>query len=153
MMPWYLLANADVYINTWLVGISALLGAVGGILVCDYWVVRRTRLSLTDLFRRGGRYEYDRGINWSALLAVAIAIAVCVPGFCDSATHGGVLTTDNRVAHVLKMLYAYGVFVTFAVAFITYAIFMLGHSNVRQPIESSVSTAVETSTFTPIEAI
>ena len=144
MMPWYLLANADVYINTWLVGISALLGAVGGILVCDYWVVRRTRLSLTDLFRRNGRYEYDRGINWSALLAAAIAIAVCVPGFCDSATHGAVLSPTNHTAHVLKMLYAYGVFVTFGVAFVTYAIFMLGHSNVRQPIEPVASTSVET---------
>jgi NCS1 family nucleobase:cation symporter-1 len=136
MMPWYLLANAHVYIDTWLVGISALLGAVGGVLVCDYWLVRRAKLSVVDLYRRGGRYGYDRGVNWSALLAVALAVAVCVPGFCDQASGGGVLAADtNVVAFVIKQLYAYGVFVTFAVAFATYFVFMAGHPNARQPVE------------------
>ncbi|MDB5295128.1 MAG: Cytosine/purine/uracil/thiamine/allantoin permease family protein [Phycisphaerales bacterium] len=143
MMPWYLLANAHVYIDTWLVGISALLGAVGGVLVSDYWLVRRAKLSITDLYRRGGRYGYDRGINWSALLAVAVAVAACVPGFCDQATGGRVLAADtNAVAFVLKQLYAYGVFVTFAIAFVAYALFMAGHPNARMATEP-VATAVE----------
>jgi NCS1 family nucleobase:cation symporter-1 len=135
MMPWYLLANAHVYIDTWLVGVSALLGAVGGVLVCDYWLVRRSRLSITDLYRADGRYRYDRGINWSALLAAAIAIAICVPGFCDQATGGRVLATNHSAGYVFRQFYAYGVFVTFAVAFVLYAIFMRGHPNVRQPVE------------------
>ena len=135
MMPWYLLANAHVYIDTWLVGVSGLLGAVGGILICDYWLLRRAKLSINDLFRRNGRYSYDRGINWAALLAVAIAVAVCVPGFCDQATGGRVLTTDNPVAGVLRLLYSYSVFVTFAVSFITYAIFMMGQPNLRLAVE------------------
>ena len=134
MMPWYLIANAHVYIETWLVGISALLGAVGGVLVCDYWFVRRTRLALVDMYRHAGRYGYDRGINWSALLAAAIAIAICVPGFVDKTTGGQVLS--NSVAgYVFKQFYNYGVFVTFGVAFVLYAVFMIGHPNARQPVE------------------
>jgi len=136
MMPWYLLQNADVYINTWLVGISALLGAVGGVLVSDYWIVRRARLSVFDLFRRTGRYGYDRGINWLALLAIAIAISVCVPGFVDQATGGTVLAVDHTAGFVFKQLYAYGVFVTFAVAFVLYALFMIGHPNTRMAVEA-----------------
>ena len=134
MMPWYLLANAHVYIETWLVGISALLGAVGGVLVCDYWFVRRTRLALVDMYRHAGRYGYDRGINWSALLAGAIAIAICVPGFVDQATGGGVLSADTA-GYVFKQFYHYGVFVTFVVSFLLYAVFMIGHPNARQPVE------------------
>ncbi|HEX8323811.1 MAG TPA: cytosine permease, partial [Tepidisphaeraceae bacterium] len=147
MMPWYLLANADVYINTWLVGISALLGAVGGILVCDYWLVRRAKLSLTDLYRRDGRYSYDRGINWSALLAGAIAIAACVPGFADQASGGRVLAVEYTAGFVFKQLYNYGVFTTFGLAFAAYAIFMGGHPNVRQPVELTMQEfTAETST-------
>ena len=136
MMPWYLLANAHVYIDTWLVGVSILLGAVGGVLVCDYWLVRRTKLSLHDLFDADGRYRYDRGINFSALLAVVIAIAVCVPGFVDQATGGTTLATGNVAGFVVKQLYAYGVFVTFGVAFVVYFLCMGGHPNRKLPVEA-----------------
>ncbi|CAN5537457.1 NCS1 family nucleobase:cation symporter-1 [soil metagenome] len=147
MMPWYLLANADIYINTWLVGISGLLGAVGGILICDYWLLRRTKLSIADLFRTNARYSYDRGVNWAALMAVAIAVACCVPGFCDSATHGKVLNDNNMVGFILKTAYSYSVFVTFAVAFVLYAIFMAGHPNIRMATEPApVSTITEPET-------
>jgi NCS1 family nucleobase:cation symporter-1 len=135
MMPWYLLANAHVYIDTWLVGVSALLGAVGGVLISDYWLLRRARLAVTDLFKSDGRYKYDRGVNWAALLAAAIAISACVPGFIDQATGGHALSTANAAGFVLRQLYNYGVFVTFAIAFILYAIFMAGHPNVHQPVE------------------
>ncbi len=137
MMPWYLLANAHVYIDTWLVGISGLLGAVGGILICDYWLLRRTKLAIADLFRPGGRYSYDRGINWAALMAVAIAVACCVPGFCDSATGGKVLNDSNWTGYILKTAYSYSVFVTFVVAFVLYAIFMVSHPNVWMATESA----------------
>lgn len=142
MMPWYLIANANTYIGTWLVGVSALLGAVGGVLVCDYWFVRRTRLSLGDLYRRQARYGYDRGINWAALLAVALGVACCVPGFVNKATGGRVLATDQIAGYVFEQLYAYGVFVTFGVAFVAYALFMIGHPNVRQSTEPAPATRI-----------
>ena len=162
IMPWKLLADANGYIFTWLVGVSALLGAVGGVMICDYWLLRRTRLSIPDLFRTTGRYTYDRGINFAALLAVAIAILVCVPGFCDVITHGHVLSTDNTVAIVFKQLYSYSVFVTFGLSFVLYAIFMIGQPNLRTAVEpppvlhvpeAELDAAIPSSTEAPLTTV
>ncbi|MGN6504514.1 MAG: NCS1 family nucleobase:cation symporter-1 [Tepidisphaeraceae bacterium] len=142
IMPWKLLADSNGYIFTWLVGVSALLGAVGGVMICDYWFLRRTRLSIPDLFRTTGRYRYDRGINFAALLAIAIAVLVCVPGFCDTITAGHVLAKDNRVAFVLKQLYDYSVFVTFGISFVLYALFMIGQPNLRLAVEAPPTARV-----------
>lgn len=159
IMPWKLLADSNGYIFTWLIGVSALLGAVGGVMICDYWLLRRTRLSIPDLFRTSGRYKYDRGINFAALLAVAIAVAVCVPGFCDTITGGHVLATDNKVAAALKLFYNYSVFVTFGLSFVLYAIFMIGQPNLRMAVEvapishvpqSELSAAIPTDLVTQI---
>ena len=49
IMPWHLVANADRYINGWLIGYSALLGPIGGILIADYFVFRRRRLNVRAL--------------------------------------------------------------------------------------------------------
>jgi NCS1 family nucleobase:cation symporter-1 len=136
MMPWYMLANAQIYLDTWLAGVGVVLGAVGGVLVSDYWLVRRTKLSIGDLFRRKGRYNYDRGMNWPAMLAMAVAVAICVPGFCNLATHGRVLAVDKTAGYVFDMLYRLGVFTTFSVAFFLYALFMITHPNARQDTEA-----------------
>src|SRR4029077_16006215 len=59
MMPWKLLANADRYINGWLVGYSGLLGPIAGIMIADYFIVRSRSLNLEALYKRGGSYEYS----------------------------------------------------------------------------------------------
>jgi NCS1 family nucleobase:cation symporter-1 len=81
MMPWKLYTDAAAYIFTWLIGYGALLGPVGGVMIADYFVLRRTRLELEDLYRRGGAYQYSGGINWVAIAALAVGIAPSVPGF------------------------------------------------------------------------
>ena len=58
MMPWRLYSDAAAYIFTWLLGYSSLMGALGGILIADYWVIRRQQLVLNDLFREQGAYTY-----------------------------------------------------------------------------------------------
>src|SRR5436309_6421041 len=67
MMPWKLYADAAAYIFTWLIGYSSLMGAIGGILIADYWVLRRQQLSLRDLFDLKGRYTYTGGVNYRAV--------------------------------------------------------------------------------------
>jgi NCS1 family nucleobase:cation symporter-1 len=74
--PWLLL---DVY-TAWLVSYSGLLGAVSGVLLTDYWVVRRTELDLAGLYRSDGPYAYDNGFNVDAMLAMAAGIAVVLLG-------------------------------------------------------------------------
>src|SRR5918994_3456755 len=81
MMPWKVMASMGAYIFTWLIGYSGLMGAIAGILICDYWVIRRQRLDLAGLFKPKGPYTYSNGFNWRAVGALAAAIAPVVPGF------------------------------------------------------------------------
>src|SRR5687768_9795460 len=75
MMPWKLYSDAAAYIFTWLIGYSSLMGAIGGVLIADYWLLRRRHLSVRDLFDPDGAYAYTNGINWNAMAALVIAIA------------------------------------------------------------------------------
>ncbi len=77
LCPWLLL---DMYIG-WLVTYSGLLGAVGGVLIADYWLLRRTELNLADLYRSRGEYRYFDGFNPNALIALAAGIAVVMLGY------------------------------------------------------------------------
>src|SRR5688572_22035506 len=64
MMPWELMGSMGAYIFTWLIGYSGLMGAIAGILICDYWVIRKQRLDLEGLFDTNGPYSYGSGFNW-----------------------------------------------------------------------------------------
>src|SRR5437016_1589726 len=81
MLPWRLYNNAAAYIFTWLIAYGALLGPVAGIMIADYFVVRRGELVVTDLYTRRGTYEYARGFNWLAIAALVIGVAPSLPGF------------------------------------------------------------------------
>ncbi len=121
MMPWKLYADAAAYIFTWLIGYSSLMGAVGGILIADYWVLRRQHLALPELFKTNGRYQYSNGTNWKAVAALVIAILPVAPGFVRAA-----MTPGGQVANpgMLDLLYTYAWFVTFALSFVLYLLFM-----------------------------
>src|SRR5688572_6866289 len=115
MMPWKLYADAAAYIFTWLIGYSSLMGAIGGILIADYWVLRRQQLSVPDLFAVQGRYTYSRGVNPRAMAALVLAILPVAPGFLRAAmTPGGAVANPN----VFDTLYTYAWFVTFAISFV-----------------------------------
>jgi NCS1 family nucleobase:cation symporter-1 len=122
MMPWYLYRNASAYIFTWLIGYSGLMGAIAGILICDYWVVRKQRLSLRDLYLVDGEYRYRGGINWRAVAAFVLAVAPVAPGFVRVAIDPGRGNLD-----FLDSLYRYAWFVTFGISFAAY----LGLSRAR----------------------
>jgi NCS1 family nucleobase:cation symporter-1 len=121
IMPWKLLENAAVYINKWLVGYSSLLGAVGGVLIADYFLIRRTRLDLPGLYRQDGPYWYSGGFNPRALVALVAGIALCVPGFVYQVT----TPPDQKVpVNLWTLLYGYAWFVSFGVSFAVYAVLM-----------------------------
>ena len=126
MMPWKLYSDAAAYIFTWLLGYSSLMGALGGILIADYWIIRRQQLSVDDLFRVSGRYSYSNGINLRAIAALVVSITPVVPGFLRAVT-----TPGGRVAHptFFDTLYAYAWFVTFALAFALYYALMRATSS------------------------
>jgi NCS1 family nucleobase:cation symporter-1 len=132
IMPWKLYADPHGYIFTWLIGSSSLLGAVGGVMICDYWILRRARLDVSGLYQPFGPFRYERGINWCAVLAVVIAVLPCVPGFVDQVTGGKLLQTGTLVSAVVGDVYLYAWFFTFFVSAVVYAVLMIGYPIARQ---------------------
>jgi NCS1 family nucleobase:cation symporter-1 len=126
MMPWKLYADAAAYIFTWLIGYSSLMGAIGGILIADYWVLRGRELSVPDLFRLDGRYRYQNGINTRAMVVLGAAIAPVIPGFVRAATTAGGTVADPTL---FDHLYTHAWFVTFGLSFVLYLVFMSGERN------------------------
>src|SRR5262245_220344 len=113
IQPWKLIADPSGYIFKWLVAYSCLLGAVGGVLIADYFLIRKTRLDLAGLYRKGGPYWYTLGFNPAALNALLAGVAPCVPGF--------LATVDLVQVHpAWTDLYNYAWFISFAIAFAVY---------------------------------
>lgn len=121
MMPWQLLSSMGAYIFTWLIGYSGLMGAIGGILICDYFLIRGRKLELAELFKTDGIYSYSDGFNWRAIVSLVIAIAPVVPGFLRAATTPGGQVADPNI---FDTLYTYAWFVTFGIAFVLYYVLM-----------------------------
>jgi nucleobase:cation symporter-1, NCS1 family len=109
IQPWKLLSSSANYMS-WLIAYSGLLGAVGGILIADYYVVRRTRLDLAGLYRKHGPYWYCKGVNPIAMIALAAGIAPCVPGFLSK-----INAVD--VGGFWPQMYDYAWFISFGVSF------------------------------------
>ena len=130
MMPWKLYSDAAAYIFTWLLGYSSLMGALGGILIADYWVLRRQQLDVNDLFREQGRYTYRNGVNPRAIVALVLSVLPVVPGFIRAVSvPGGTVKDPNFFDH----LYAYAWFITFALSFVLYLLLMRGRPAVIPP--------------------
>src|ERR671932_1597891 len=117
--PWVLLETAGAYIFTWLVGYGSLLGAIGAVMIADYWIVRRRQLSLRDLYKYDGRYAYSGGWNWRAIAAVLIGVIPVLPGFIKAATTPGFAGVFQNPSFI-EGLYNYGLFFTFFVAGLAY---------------------------------
>lgn len=109
LQPWRLLANPSRYIDGWLLGYSGGLGSIAGVLIADYWIVRKKELVLGDLYRTEGVYAYNGGWNWRAVVATLLGCALAWIGIWVPALH---------------LLYDYAWFVGFGVAAITHLLLM-----------------------------
>ncbi len=109
IQPWKLLSDYSAYIFGWLVGYSSFLGPIAGILICDYYFVRKLNLNVKDLYRRGGEYEYRRGFNVRALLALACGVLTALTGL---------------IIPALGILYDYAWFAGFFISFAVYYFIM-----------------------------
>ncbi|MEW5851743.1 MAG: NCS1 family nucleobase:cation symporter-1 [Myxococcota bacterium] len=111
ILPWKLIESSQGYIFTWLIGYSALLGPIGGIMIADYFLLRRRELKVEDLYKRGGEYEYAGGFNVAAIVALVLAVLPNVPGFLAEA---GIVAKET-VPEFLRSLYTYAWFVGFLI--------------------------------------
>jgi hypothetical protein len=107
-MPWKLLADYGTYIFGWLGGYSGFLGPIAGIFIADYWLVRRGRLALAELYSADGLYGLW---NRRALVALLAGVGVALVGL---------------VLPPLRWIYDYAWFVGFGAAFGVYTLLMRG---------------------------
>jgi NCS1 family nucleobase:cation symporter-1 len=119
MMPWKLLADPFGYVFTWLVGYSGLLGPVGGIMIADYFVLRRMRLDVPALYDPDGRYRYTGGWSLAALAAFLLGALPNLPGFLAQVGW----TDASRVPVLFLRIYGFAWFSGFAIAFVAYLVF------------------------------
>lgn len=116
IFPWKLISDPGGYIFTWLVGYSSLLGPVGGILIADYYLIRRQQLSVADLYSLHGAYTYASGFNMRAIACLLLGIIPNVPGFLATI---GVISPGALPAWIIS-LYSYAWFVGFFISGLGY---------------------------------
>ncbi|WP_338406933.1 NCS1 family nucleobase:cation symporter-1 [uncultured Flavobacterium sp.] len=120
IFPWKLIADPTGYIFTWLVGYSSLLGPVGGIMIVDYYFIRKQTLVLNDLYDSNGIYSFLKGFNINAILALIIGIAPNVPGFLSTIK----VVSSDVFPNWVTGLYNYAWFVGFGISGLVYWILM-----------------------------
>lgn len=113
IQPWKLISDPSGYIFTWLIAYSSLLGSIGGILICDYYVLRGAKLNVRELYEKGGRYWYAGGVNGRALIALVLSCLPVLPGFLGT-------IKVATVAPFWISLYHYAWFISFSLSFAIY---------------------------------
>jgi nucleobase:cation symporter-1, NCS1 family len=120
IFPWKLIATPDGYIFTWLIAYSSLLGPIGGIMIADYYFIRKRILVAEDLYKQTGVYSYSKGFNSKALIALFCGILPNIPGFLIVIK----VMALGTLPLWLSNLYNYAWFVGFFVSGIVYILLM-----------------------------
>ncbi|HEX6848347.1 MAG TPA: NCS1 family nucleobase:cation symporter-1 [Chitinophagaceae bacterium] len=116
IFPWKLIADPTGYIFTWLIAYSSLLGPVGGIMIADYYFIRKQKLIVGDLYKHDGEYGFSKGFNSKAIIALLCGILPNVPGFLTTIK---VVAPDTFPAW-MNDLYNYAWFVGFFISGFVY---------------------------------
>ena len=120
IFPWKLIADPNGYIFTWLIAYSSLLGPVGGIMIADYFFIRKKNLAADDLYRHSGIYSYANGFNAKAIIALLCGIIPNIPGFLLQIKLISATAFPEWISH----LYNYAWFVGFIVSAVVYLVLM-----------------------------
>jgi nucleobase:cation symporter-1, NCS1 family len=127
IFPWKLIADPNGYIFTWLIAYSSLLGPIGGILIADYYFIRKQQLVVSEMYEPKGQYSFTNGFNKFAIIALLLGIAPNVPGFLLQIK----LVSAEAFPAWISQLYNYAWFVGFFVSGITYLLFMRNYKVVN----------------------
>jgi len=125
MMPWKILETTQGYIFTWLIGYSALLGPIAGVLIIDYYFIRKTQIKVDDLYQEQGIYQYTNGWNFAAVIAFFIGVLPNIPGFLNAAFPAAF----PDIPELLKTVYTYAWFVGLALSGVVYYGLMMSKTN------------------------
>lgn len=115
MQPWKILANPNGYIYKWLLTYTCFFGAIAGILIVDYYLIRKRNLDVDQLYTKNGKYWYKNGFNSKAIIAFIAAVLPCIPGMLNT------MGLTNFSGFFID-LYDYNWFVGFIISFVVYSI-------------------------------
>ncbi|MCQ9342328.1 NCS1 family nucleobase:cation symporter-1 [Corynebacterium kozikiae] len=122
LLPWRLLESPESYVFVWLGFYGGVTGAIGGVMVADYWILKNTHLNVPQLFMQEGRYWYNSGFNHRALTAFGIGAFFAVGG-AYSPVVDGVKTgpfPEHGFIPILQKLYDYNWLASFFIGFVVY---------------------------------
>lgn len=125
IFPWKLVEDPSGYIYSWLVGYSALLGPIGGIMIADYYFIRKQQLETAELYSHAGRYEYKNGFNAIAIIALLVGILPNIPGFLLQVK----VVSPEVFPAWISQLYHFAWFIGFFVSGFVYWILMKKNTN------------------------
>src|SRR5438270_4327698 len=122
IQPWRLYSDPHVYIFTWLGFYGGALGAIAGVLIADYWVMRNANLRLGDLYREDGAYRYSGGFNWRGVLSLLVGGILAVGGAYTSPGTPGPFPSKGLIPFLYQpfTLYDYSWVVGLVAAFVCY---------------------------------
>jgi NCS1 family nucleobase:cation symporter-1 len=139
ILPWKLIADPTGYIFTWLIAYSSLLGPVGGIMIADYYFIRKQQLKLSELYASKGAYSFSNGYNMKAIFALLMGILPNVPGFLVTVK----LLPASAVPQWIADLYHYAWFVGFFVSGLIYIAMMSSEKNQFQKFKDNPYVSVD----------
>jgi NCS1 family nucleobase:cation symporter-1 len=137
IFPWKLIADPNGYIFTWLIAYSSLLGPIGGIMIADYYFVRKQTLNVKDLYDHNGEYSFNKGFNRYAIFALVLGILPNAPGFLLQIK----LISSTAFPAWISQLYNYAWFVGFLVSGTVYMILMKSYKTSTQTTKVKYVTA------------
>ena len=137
ILPWKLISLPDSYIFTWLGGYASLLGPIGGIMIADYFFIRKERLIAQDLYKPNGSYSYRGGFNNAAILALLLGILPNIPGFLLQIK----LISSTVFPAWVSDLYHFSWFIGFLISGIVYMLMMRSYKTIVNPKEAAYVTA------------
>ncbi len=138
IFPWKLIADPSGYIFTWLVGYSSLLGPIGGIMIVDYFFIRKQSLNVPDLYDTTGQYTFSKGFNLLALVALLAGILPNVPGFLVQIN----LVASSSFPGWIVQLYSYAWFVGFFVSGFVYYLAMRKQTVENAAVQPELTTVL-----------
>jgi len=133
IFPWKLIATPNGYIFTWLVAYSSLLGPIAGIMITDYYFIKKQKLYVDDLYKHNGKYSFGNGFNVKAIIALLCGILPNVPGFLVTIK----LINKEVFPAWVNDLYNYAWFVGFFVSAILYILLMRSYRVTEQKLKEA----------------
>jgi nucleobase:cation symporter-1, NCS1 family len=76
-------------------------------MIADYWIIKKRKVNVPELYRPHGMYHYWNGLNWRALLGLCVGFIPVLPGLINSITPSISISSGAQHLYTLSYLYAF----------------------------------------------